>query len=130
MRLLVGELQAQGKRSVIGKQGRFPAKEGGRMSEEEFDKQYEAARIRGEFAQAVKKFVTDDKTALAALQELHERTQTLTADYNCSKPLYFLSEDLCELLGEADDYYKAAGIAAEDAEFEDDDEIRARAETI
>lgn len=94
------------------------------MTDEEFDKQYEAAQPRGEFARAVKKYVVDDKTALGALQELHERLQTLSADHDCKKHLYFLSEDLCDLLNEADGYYKTAGVATEDLEFKDpEDEI-------
>jgi len=100
------------------------------MTDQEFDKQYEAARIRGEFAQAVKKFVVDDKTALAALQELHERTQTLSADYDCKKALFYLNEDICDLLNEASDYYKMAGIATDDLEFKDYEEIRELSETI
>jgi hypothetical protein len=93
------------------------------MSDEEFNKQYDAAQLRGEFAQAVRKYVTDAQTALGALQELHERLQTLASDYNCPKPLYFLSEDLCDLLNEADEYYKTGGIAAEEIEFKDEEEV-------
>jgi len=99
------------------------------MSEEDFNKQYDAAQIRGEFAQAVKKFVVNDETALAALQELHERLQALTHDYNCPKRLYYLSEDVCALLNEADEYYKAKGDVFE-GDFKDDEEIRQLTETI
>jgi hypothetical protein len=93
------------------------------MTEEEFNKQYDAARSRGEFAQAVRKYVTDAQTALGALQELHERLQMLSSDYNCPKPLYFLSEDLWDLLNEADDYYRTGGIEAEELEFKDEGEL-------
>lgn len=100
------------------------------MTDEQFNNQYNAASIRGEFSRAVRKFVVDGDTALAALQELHERTQTLTANHDAKKPLYYLNEDICDLLNEADRYYKTAGIATEDLKFKDDEEIRARTETI
>jgi hypothetical protein len=92
------------------------------MTDEEFSKQYAAAQPRGEFAQAVRKYVTDAQTALGALQELHERLQTLSADINCTKPLYFLSEDLRDLLNEADEYYRTGGIAMGEIEFKDEEE--------
>jgi hypothetical protein len=100
------------------------------MSDEEFNKQYDAAQIRGEFALAVSKFVVDSETALAALQELHERTQALTSDHDAKKPLYYLNEDICDLLENAYEYYQTAAIATNDLEFKDDDEILARTETI
>lgn len=100
------------------------------ITDKEFNEQYRTATQRGEFAQAVKKYVVDGKTALGALQELHEQLQTLAADHDCKKPLFFLTEDICEPLNEADGYYKTAGIATEEIEFKDCDEIRARTETI
>jgi hypothetical protein len=103
------------------------------MNEEEFNRQYNAAQTRGEFAQAVKKFVVDDKTALAALQELHERYQTLSAPHTCPQRLYFLSNDVRDLLNSAHEYYESdpfEDAEFEDAEFEDDEEIRQLTETI
>ena len=70
-----------------------------------FDQQYEEAAKIEPLHRAIDTFVVDDKTALNALRELHERIQTLTADYNCPKRLYFLGEDLCTLLGDAFEYY-------------------------
>ncbi len=98
------------------------------MSEEDFNKQYDAAQIRGEFARAVNKFVVDDKTALAALQELHERYQILSAPHTCPQRLYFLSNDVRDLLNSAHEYYERDPF--EDAELEDDEEIRQLTETI
>lgn len=104
------------------------------MSDEEFDKQYDAATVRGEFAQAVKKFVVDDKTALAALQELHERLQAFAGRHDCPQRLYYLTYDVRELLNDADGYYKQdplEGAALEgDEEFQDDEEIRELTQTI
>lgn len=94
------------------------------MTDEEFNKQYDAAQPRSEFAQAVKKFVVDDKTALGALQELHERLQTLSAPHTCPMHLYFLSNDVGNLLDEADDYYRKGGAVMEGVEFKDEEEAR------
>jgi hypothetical protein len=98
------------------------------MTDQEFNKQYDAAKIRGEFAQAVNKFVVDDLTALAALQELHERLQTFAGRHTCPQRLYYLTCDVRDLLNDADEYYKTDPL--EGAEFEDDDEIRQLTETI
>lgn len=90
------------------------------MDDQEFNRQYDAAQVRGEFAQAVKKFVVDDNTALAALQELHEELQTLSKPENCPRRLYYLTNDLRDLLNYAHEYYQDSGNAMEnELEFKD-----------
>ena len=76
------------------------------MNKKTFDQQYKQAGKIEPLHREIENFVQDDKTALNALRELHERIQTLTAGYTCPKRLYFLGEDLCTLLDDAFEYYK------------------------
>lgn len=84
------------------------------MNTKTFNTQYRNAQKRSAFADTINAFVVDDETALSALQSLHERLQTLAEPSSCPQWLWFLTNDLCDLLSDAAEYWKKPGPPWED----------------
>jgi len=71
-----------------------------------FDRQYGEGRQSAALKTAIDAFVVDDKTAFRALRILHERFAQLSYGEDCIMPMYYLAEDIRDMLDEEAEYYK------------------------
>lgn len=78
------------------------------MDNKTFNAQYKKAAQMGDFARTLNLFVVDDDTALAALQVLHERINQLAKPDSCQQWLWFLSNDLADLIEETTSHWKSS----------------------
>lgn len=81
------------------------------MDEIIFNQQLNAAAKVSAFASVVDAFVTDDNSALESLRALHERIRTLSDDYHCPRRLYYLAEDLCDLLADTHEHWESTSLS-------------------